>query len=364
MAAQKITGRQLMAVLALARLQAAFVILPVLTSTRAGRDAWLAAVISTPVGLAFALFVIRVAGRYPEGTVVQFARACLGRWLGAAWGLAYAGFFFGLAAVTARVVAESYVLGVMPETPLIVFIVVVVWLGSLAARGGVEVIGRMSESSLFLVLPLLLAAIFLPIARARWENLLPVLEHGPAPVLAASLTSFALYAEVAAAGMLLTHLATPQEAARYTTRAILLSGSLFVLVTVTVTAILGPNADDLVLPVFSQARLISMGRFLERLETLPLAAWTLMVWLKVGFYLWVTATGLAQTFGLADYRPLVYPLGFLAACLAVVGFENIFEVQEFYRPEAWGKYGTILAVGLILLLAGAGRARGKRTRQA
>jgi spore germination protein KB len=144
----------------------------------------------------------------------------------------------------------------------------------------------------------------------------------------------------------------------------MLSGSLFVLVTVTVTAILGPNADDLVLPVFSQARLISIGRFLERVETLPLAAWTLMVWLKVGFYLWVTATGLAQALGLADYRPLVYPLGLLAACLAVVGFENIFEVQDFYRPEVWGKYGTMLAVGLVLLLlAAARRIRGVKKRQ-
>lgn len=362
--AGKISGWQLVAIMIMWRLQTVTVILPVVTSSGAGRDAWLASLIATIAAIPFGLAVVRLGLMHPGETIIQYSRKLLGKFFGTLIGLSYIVFFLFISASVARELGESYTTAIMPETPILVFIVVSLFLASMSARHGIEVIGRMSEIALIVTMIALTLTIVLPFNQMRLDNLLPTLEFGPRPLAGASLVAFSLFGEVISVGMVLPYMNRPQAVARYVVSGIVISGAFLVLVTLTVVAIFGPTTDSLLMPAFNQARMISVAEFLDRLEILPVAAWTLLTWLKMAFFLWIVILGLAQMAGLSDYRPLAYPTGFLTAAMAIPIYDNIFQMLEFLQPEVWGVYAVLTETGItgVLLVASFIRRRTRNTR--
>lgn len=337
-----------MALVIVMRVTASTIVVPITTGV--GRDAWIASLFATVATIPLGWLLVNLALMHPGKTIVQCSQDLLGRLFGTLISLLYICFFGFIAASVARELGESYALSVMPKTPLLVFIISGVLLASVSARNGIEVIGRMSETVLFLSSFFVVLTLALPYARMDFRHLLPVLENGIRPAVKASLVPFALFGEVISVGMVMPYLDRPGRAAKYLIYAIVLSGAFVVAEAITIIATLGPTADMYAIPFFKQARLISIGDFLERLEVLPLAAWTFMVWLKTAFLLWVVVLGLSQTFGLSDYRPLVYPVGFVVASLAPLLYENVFELQELLTPKAWGFLASAVEVGIVVLL--------------
>lgn len=346
----KITGRQLAALLLVTRVFWGTIVDPVLTSAGTGRDTWLADILATVVAVPFALLVIKLGTMHPDKTLVEYGLELLGRPLGTVFGLFLAVYFLVLSAGGARALAEAYVIDFMFHTPLVVFVALTVWLASIAARNGLEVVGRVAESVMPLVILVILAILVLPAEKMEFARLLPIAEHGPGPILRGALTSFGFFSEVLSVGMVLPYLSRPGTAVRPVVWAVLLSSVLVTLPPVTIVTLFGPQADSFVSPFLDQARLVRIAYFIERLEVLPLAVWTLMAWLKIGFYQWLAIVTLVQVFRRPDYRPLAYPAGVLTSVLAVLLFRNFYDVVRFMSPGVFGLYGSLTAVGVVGLL--------------
>ena len=105
------------------------------------------------------------------------------------------------------------------------------------------------------------------------------------------------------------------------------------------------------LPAFSLGRTIALGEFLERIEIIPMGAWTLSAGIKLACFLWAGAVGLAQWCGLQRYQPLVYPLSVLALSLGILYFNNITEIDVFADIEHVGMWVILLVTGSLLILS-------------
>ena len=64
-------------------------------------------------------------------------------------------------------------------------------------------------------------------------------------------------------------------------------------------------------PLMVATRYISIADFLEHLETIAMAIWVAGAFIKISVYFYALVLGTAQWLNLSDYRPLVFPLGFL-----------------------------------------------------
>lgn len=356
----KISPRQLYALLVLSNLEATTSILPSLTVAIAGRDSWLTVLLAVLAALPLGLLAAWLGKRFPQQTLVQYSRTLLGKPLGFLAGLVYIWFFVHIASLVFRETAVGFNLSVLPQTPPIVLVIILAVLAATTARCGIEVIGRLAESSFVVVIFSVVLTLFLPLNFAHFEYLQPALAGGVLPLLPAVLIPLGLLSEFVAANMVIPYLTEPEKAGRTLFFTVLTSGTIILLFTVIIIAVFNQTAQNLTLPPFQLARMISIGNFLERIEVIVLAVWTIIALIKAAFFMWIGMLGPAQLFNLKGYQELAYPLGIIVIVLSILAYENFADALRFYTPQIWGIYSLTIAIGLILLLSILALLQGKK----
>jgi len=98
----------------------------------AGPDAWISMLFALGVDLAVAGALYALGRRFPGQTLFQYAPAILGRVPGKVAAIAYIWLFMHAAAISIYIFAAGYKL-VLPETPLLVFVLLVVVVSTVGA---------------------------------------------------------------------------------------------------------------------------------------------------------------------------------------------------------------------------------------
>ena len=346
----KVSGRQLMAVLVLSRVVPITVAFPMITELQVPQDAWIASLLGTLLSVPFGLLVVRLGLKFPDKTIIEYSELLLGKYLGKLVGLILVWYWISVVADVARELGEAYTIAIMPETPILVFMTVTAFLAANAARNGLEVVGRMGENGVWVVLFFLIVMFILPYDEMRFRNLAPVLARGVRPLAAPTGTVVSFFLQFIVLGMVLPYLNRPKDAARYSVYAVLASGILMTWLTVVLVAVFGPTVSGLAMPAFSLSRMISIADFLERIEAITMGAWTLSSEIKLALFLWASAVGLAQVFGISRFQSFVYPLGAIAVAFGILFFESNVDLQRFLQFKNLGVYSLIVTVGTTAVL--------------
>jgi len=346
----RISGKQFIALTVLTRILAALLEAPTISGTNAGHDVWIAILISTFLTLPWVFLWVQLAKMYPGKTIIQYSMDILGPWFGRLVGLVLIVYFLQQSAHAVRVAADAYVTTIMPETPLIVFIAIMTALSSNCARSGLEVLARAADIVFPLVMFLLVLILVLPIGTADPLNLLPVAAYGWQPIFEASLSSFTIFGELIVMTMLFPYLDEAKEANRLAVTTVLLAGFLFTVFSIVVALVFGPAMGSLIFPAFSLSRSIEFAFVVERVEVIPLVAWTLGAGVKQTVFLWAAMLGIAQLFNLSEMKSLAYPVGALVASFSVWLFSTIFDALQFYTAAEFGPLAIIATYVISLVL--------------
>jgi spore germination protein KB len=355
-----IQGHQLMAMLFLARMVPITVTFPAITGIPIPQDGWIAVLLSVLATIPVALWIVWLGLSFPGKTIVEYSEILFGKVVGKLLGLGLILFFLGKAATTARAIGEAYAVAIMPETPIVIVMAVMVFLGANAAHGGLEVVGRMAESVFWMVLFFALLVLVLPANAMKVENLRPVLPGGLGAAVGEAGTSWIIFLETIVVGMIMPFLTCPSDARRFSLYAVGAAGLVGVGFAAVLVAVFGVLAPSLTLPAFSLGRMISVGGFLERVEVIPMGVWTVSAGIKIACFIWASAVGLAQVFGLQRYQPLVYPLGVLTVSLGLSLFKNITDVEMMVDPRGSGVCIIVALVSYMTILSLARLLRGHR----
>ncbi|GAA3319439.1 hypothetical protein GCM10020331_026350 [Ectobacillus funiculus] len=70
-------------------------------------------------------------------------------------------------------------------------------------------------------------------------------------------------------------------------------------------------------PLMAAVTYISIADFLSHLESLVMACWIAGAFMKIGVIYYALVLGLAQWLNLSDYRPIVFPVGFLMILMSI-----------------------------------------------
>jgi spore germination protein KB len=323
---------------------------PHLLLETARRDGWIAVLVAGGMDGAISLIYAYMGLRFPGETFVEYASTILGPWLGKPVGLMHPLFFFLVGATQLRAIADLMGTIFLRGTPLAVIGLVCILTAAYAARHGLEVTARtaMVLGPVFVLSAALIVLLVAP--RVHAEQLQPVLENGLGPVLQGVPLTLSYIAICVMMGMFQAYQHKPRQAwiAKFSSLAagaVMLSGIMLLAVTV-----IGADvAKESRYPDLEVARMISMFDFVERME----AFWVVVSMgssiLALALLLWASALGLAQTFGLREYRPLVFPLAFLMLPLSLVLFESAAQRTEFIR-SSFPLYALLVEGGLEILL--------------
>lgn len=318
----RISGWQLATLLGSFLIGSSTILFP---TARARQDSWLAVLLALVAGLGASWLWLTLA-RLQGAPAVSGIFSTLGPFLGAPLALLYLWYYLHLGALVVRNISEIYVTAVMPETPIVVFSGIIVFLAALAVRGGLEVVGRLAELLFPLLVLAILAAHILIVSTPRlvhWEYLYPVLENGLLPVLQAAFSMFAFpFGETVLFVNVVPFTLNKASAGRPVTVSTAFVGLLLIVVAALHTATLGADLPRVNFPGLASLREVNVGDFITRMEVLGIFVWTFGTFLKISVCYWALALGLAELLGLADYRPLVFPLGVIMASLSILVYDT------------------------------------------
>lgn len=320
---------------------------------------WLLTLLSGLTGALGWSLVVLFMRRFPGRSLIQAVEETLGPYLGLPVQLLYVGVFVAITAVVVRQLAETVITVILPTTPISVIIGTLLAAAGYACYLGMEAVARAARFfvPIVVVLVILILLLVLP-SGARLTQTLPLLGPGPLPLLWRAVLRGSLFVDILLLPILAPNLKEPEKMARIGYQSILWS-TLFWSAVVLVFQMLFPYpaaAKD-PFPLLALARLISIGRFLQRVESFFIFAWIFATAAKLSASLLGAIASFAQTFHLRAYRPLAVPMTVLVMAISFLP-QNLVEATHWDRDilRVWGAVPGFL---LALVLWGIAAARGK-----
>lgn len=350
MEASRISSRQLFYLILCMIASLSLALVPSLLVRHARQGLWLSLLVATLIDLLIAAMVYALGRRFPGRTPFEYSLRLLGPALGSAAGLTYAWLFLYAAALSVRAVSDFFKL-IMPETPLSLFVWALALNAGYGAKKGLEVIARTVEILGPLTVLASLGVVLGTLNRwdpAHLEPLVPDLGRA----LYASLLPASWFGLCAILGVLMAYHVQPAKALAVKAMALALGSALVGAMTLAAVLTLGPSlAAVQTVPVYSAARLIEFGRFVERVELLFLGAALIPGLVAQALMVHAATLGAAQVLRLADYRPLVWPVATLAATLASGSVRSQVDLFAF-MDGAFPLFALTVEVGLTAVLLG------------
>jgi len=334
-------------------LQGAMLLITTITSTAiillpgaiAGRDAWLASLVGLAVGLAVAVIISFLGQRFPGKTIIEYTEILLGKFIGKAVSALFLTFFIYLAALTlwdfGVFISNSLLVG----TPMVAINIIGILVAVYTARYGLEVIARVNQIFLPLIIISVVAAstIIFTMPNTNLSNVLPVLENGIKPLLAGTAKVADWLGEAIVLGMVIPFLHPKKNAQSVAMMGVLISSIILTLVSLVVVATFGANSPTLFFPFYSTVLLIEISRVL-RLDVVITTIWIIGAFIKISFLLYIIAHGTAQWFKLDKHNFLILPLAVIILSLSLIILHSVTEYENISLQIS----GYLLFISLML----------------
>lgn len=336
----------------------AILLVPAITARHAKQDMWLSPFWASLIGFLTVYIAVQLHQLYPQKTLIEYSEEILGKFLGKAVGLVFLFFYLHANGVIIREYGEFVVGNFLIHTPLVFVMGSMILVCSFAVRGGVEVVARLAQMIVPVVIILILANIILLIPDMEVENMFPIMEKGIMPSLIGAIIPQGWFTEFLLIAFLLPYVADHHKEKRWgmiSVTAVMLTLSF---INIAVLFVLGGITSRFIYPAFSAVRYISIADFLEHIEAIVMALWVAGVFVKIAVFYYALVLGTAQWLNLSDYRPIVFPIGFLLLLFAVWSAPNLMELTHFLGSSSpFYRISIQLGIPLILLFVAKWRKR-------
>lgn len=305
----------------------------------AGTDGWISLFLGWILALCASLVIINIMKRYPGYTIVDLLPLLLGKWLGKVGVfivLVYCAIAFLV--VTGNTVAIINV-WILTQTPGYIVVILYAIPIYYIVYGGLRIIGRYSELIFYITLwiPVVLMTSF---KDTHWLHLLPVLKEGVQPIIQATRSTVLSFLGFELAFFLYPFLQKKQYAALGIVAANTLSLLVFLSVTIFSFTFFSPDEiTQYTWPTLNLWKVIEY-RFLERIDIIFLAFYSLILSTTAIPYLYFTVFSSSQLLGKQDHRPHLK----IAVLVIIVAFwlytPSFIEVKKW--TEIWSLAGMIV----------------------
>jgi len=281
-------------------------------------DIWIAAIASFLLNLPLAFVYLTLALKFPGQNLIQINDNIFGPYLGKLVSLQYICLFFMIIAANLWFVGDFIITFFMPETPILVVMIMFTFICAWAVRAGIEVFARMSFLLVLMTSLTALITFALLLKDTKFSYFLPIFEvpiydflHGTHILMAIP------FNEVFVFTMVIPYVNKLKQVKSSVLYGLIIGGITFLIVVIRNTAVLGPISNIVTSPSMETVRLIDIGKIISRLEAIVAIAFLVTMFLKVAVFYYATVLGIAQLLKLRSYVPLVIPIGILGIIIAL-----------------------------------------------
>lgn len=327
------------------------------------QDSWITITLSVMFALPFILMFGRLRSLYPELTFFEILDQLFGPLFGGLFTLLMAWYCFHLCALVLRNFSEFIEVSVMPETPQLPLMLLMLAVTVHLAKSGVETMGKWAVLTMPIILVVVVLTIMLSLNRMDFTRILPVMSHDFGKI-AASAYPFLSFPFLESIVFVCAFQGHSREGGPYRGYLITLAFAGVVLLCVELrnTFVLGtPILDSAHFPSYLSAKVIHIGRLVSRLEGSISMNFILGGVAKISVCLLAASKGLAHLFRLENPKTLLPPLGLLAVALASTLFYSTTEM--FYFVKLYPYYAMPFQIIIPILTWVFAEVRARRKKQ-
>lgn len=318
-------------------------------SLAGGTGGWIIILFAGILSLIGFYFLNSLMRKHPAQNIVQIARKITGKIPGTILGTIIFIFFLVLTAMMLRQFAESFILEILPRTPISVIMFFFLILLSYATMLGIETLTRVAWFFGPYLLIALMTILFFSLPQSDLKNLAPVLGAGPLAILSNSLKCSSAFSEILLLGLIAPLIRKQDKIFKIGVYSLLIS--LFIQITVTITAIIVFNYASLsrvIFPIFQMARLIAYGEFIQRVEAIFVFLWFFTAGIQMGGLFYGSVLSFAETFRIKEYRPIIFPMAVIIFVISIIpkSMTDTIVLNDFIFTYFYG----VIAFGIPFLL--------------
>jgi spore germination protein KB len=301
---------------------------------------WLAVLVGFIITLLFVLLYLQIALKFPGKNLVQINDIVFGPYVGKLFSASYIYFFFEYMIHYMYFFNSFWITYIMPETPRIAFLVMLVFVSGMAVRSGIEVIARCSFTFVVLVTLSLMTVTILLIPDMKPSNLLPLFEIKPMKFIQSVHIILAIpFCDLVVLLFILPYTTNKQQVRKPVLIALTISVIELLIVVLRDAVVLGPRMLISSAASFAVSRQIDIANVLTRLDILVAITLLITIFMKVTIFYYVTVLGIAQAFKLHSYTPLIIPIGALAIAIAANLYPS--DMEQIYAGQyIWPFHAT------------------------
>lgn len=335
-------------------------LVPGITAKFAKNDLWISPIIASLTGLLTVYIVYQLHRLYPKQTIIQYSEHIIGRIPGKVLGMIYLFFFLHVNGLIIRQYGEFIVGSFLPETPISVVISTIILVCAFAVRGGLEVLGRASQIFVPVVVFLWGLLLILLIPELEPKNMLPILEKGIMPPIMGAITPMGWFTHFILLSFILPFVTDQEKGMKLGILSVFCIMLTLVLLNMATLFIYGAETATYLYPVMRVSRYISFADFFENMESVIMAIWVSGTFIKISVYYYALVLGTTQWLNLSDYRPVIFPLGFLLVLFSFWSLPSLVALIDFFRFVPFYNMTIEMMIPMFLLLIAVIQ---KRTRQ-
>lgn len=350
---EKVSGRQLSLIGAAYIVDATLISVPSQVIRESRMDSWLSYVFSAMVIVLPLWMLSRIVNRFPGKDLFAILAERF-PFSGRVISFGYILCFFFILCRDIRMVTDFINLLLLPKTPIVFIGIVIAFTVLLIARGGVEILARMTElwfPVLTLVIILLGFAMFKDF---EYKFLKPFFEFGLAPPIRGAWIASSYVGEVMAVYLLFNH---SEMKLSYALKGLGLGVCLLIAINFYTILSLGIHIPTRVLyPTYEMVRQVHITDFLDRFDLPLVGIWLPTMLAKIAFSLYVVCHGLKSIVPGISAKVICAPLGIASFVCSLWFFQNTIQLFNFNRawPVIALTFEIVIPICLFFILKPAG----------
>ncbi|MFZ5942769.1 MAG: GerAB/ArcD/ProY family transporter [Bacillota bacterium] len=345
-----ISPRQIFFILTMLLTGIYILILPRHLVTIAGNDGWLPLAGGGFLSAILLFFINKISMKFPGKTVIEFAPLIMGRFFGKVIGVILVFYFTIISAVSLRIFAEMLKSVLLADTPRWIIITGLVGLIIWIVQNGIEDIARFTELIAPFIIIFLLAALIGDWGHMELIRLRPVLQTEIASLVKGLASSLSYFGIIIVLLMLYPYVNKPEKLTMTSLSALLFAVLLTVAFVIGTIATFGAfETTRMAWPVIELVKMIRIGEFLERVESLFLSVWLSIAFINASVLAFCTISGWTQLINGENYRKWTIPTMLVLLALSLWP-KDLLDVLGVYNFNFTYGFIVSLLVPLFLFL--------------
>lgn len=349
---ERISTRQVMILLILQMFNINMLLVPKLSTYYVGRNGYILPVLAIIFGVIYVYCITSLTMRFPNKTLVEITKDLLPDGIAYVLLSAFAIKLLIGAGLELRMFGELILQVMLPRTPLVVIMLVMLLTSAYLVKSGIEATARMAEILIYFVMVPIAIVIIIIALQTDYQNLLPFFQTDIKSVSRGALTMSYMFTSLEFLLMMTGLMRKPSKARKMGIRAVCFIGIVQGIITLLTLSEIGlGETQRQVWPVIGLMQNIGISQsVVENQEVILLSVWPLSVFVYISSGLYFSSLIASRSVKFKRENLFVLPLVPIIF-FAAIWPKNIVEAYEYYlKFQMYVSIWFVVVVPLVLLL--------------